>query len=250
MVMPLWDDNPFTKPSKPWVTWGIIALNIFVFMVQVGYGDQEEVIIKSYALTPVALLHPTSLLSMLPADLTLVTYMFLHADFFHILGNMIFLFVFGDDIEEAMGPLRFIAFYLACGIAGALAFAANDPRSVLPLIGASGAVSGVIIAYLMLRPCAKIRVLISFFVVKLDAFWVIGSWAILQLIQLASKSDDDIAYWCHVGGFIAGAVLFPLMRRPGVELFECVERQEEPFEGQPMPNTAALPGASREPTVS
>jgi membrane associated rhomboid family serine protease len=102
MVMPLWDDNPFTKPSKPWMTWGIIALNIFVFMVQVGYGDQEEVIIKSYALTPVALIHPTSLLSMLPADLTLVTYMFLHADIFHILGNMIFLFVFGDDIEEAI----------------------------------------------------------------------------------------------------------------------------------------------------
>jgi membrane associated rhomboid family serine protease len=249
MVMPLWDDNPFTKPMKPWATWGIIALNIIVFIVEVAYGDREEAILKAYALSPVALAHPNSLLSMLPTDLTLVTYMFLHADFFHIFGNMIFLFVFGDDIEEAMGPLRFIVFYLACGIAGALAFAASGPQSAVPLIGASGAVSGVIVAYLMLRPCAKIRVLISFFVVKLDAFWVIGAWAVLQLIQIASKSDDDVAYWCHVGGLIAGAVLFPLMRRPGVELFDCMERQDALFDRQPMPSAAQLPGAPREPTV-
>jgi len=250
MVMPLWDDNPFTKPVKPWATWCIIVLNIIVFIVQVGYGDTaEEAILKAYALTPVALTHPNSLLSMLPTDLTLVTYMFLHADIFHLFGNMIFLFVFGDDIEEAMGSLRFIVFYLACGIAGALIFAASGPQSSLPLIGASGAVSGVIAAYLMLRPCAKIKVLLSFFVIKLDAFWVIGSWAVLQLVQIASQPDDDVAYWCHIGGLAAGVVLFPLMRRPGIELFECIEKQQAPFGGRPMPDAARLPGAPREPTV-
>jgi membrane associated rhomboid family serine protease len=157
--------------------------------------------------------------------------------------------VFGDDVEEAVGPLRFIVFYLACGIAGALVFTASGPQSTIPLIGASGAVSGVIIAYLMLRPCAKIKVLFFYFVFSLDAFWVIGTWAVLQLVHLASQSDDDVAYWCHIGGLMAGAVLLPIMRRPGVDLFECIERQDEPFRGQPMPDTSTLPGAPREPTV-
>jgi membrane associated rhomboid family serine protease len=249
MVMPLWDDNPFTKASKPWITWGIITLNIIVFIVQVGYGDAEEAIVKAYALTPVTLTHPVSILSMLPVDLTLVTYMFLHADIFHLFGNMIFLFVFGDDIEEAMGSLRFVVFYLACGIIGALFFAASSPQSSVPLIGASGAVSGVIVAYLLLRPCAKIKVLFFYFVFSLDAFWVIGSWAVLQVVNLTSQPDDDVAYWCHIGGVAAGAVLFPLMRRPGVELFECIEREETPLDGPPMPDTKGLPGAPREPTV-
>ena len=249
MVMPLWDENPFTKPTKPWVTWGIIALNIVVFIVQVGYGDAEEAIINAYALTPVALTQPVSFLAMLPADLTLVTYMFLHADIFHLFGNMIFLFVFGDDVEEAMGSLRFIVFYLACGIAGALFFTASGPQSTISLIGASGAVSGVIIAYLMLRPCAKIKVLLFYFVFSIDAFWVIGSWAVLQVVHLASQADDDVASWCHIGGLMAGAVLLPLMRRPGVELFECVERQEAPFDEQALPNTTVFPDAPRDPTV-
>lgn len=249
MVMPLWDENPFTKPAKPWVTWGIIAANVVVFMIQASVGeDALDQIFKAYALTPVAITHPTSIISMLPSDLTLVTYMFLHADIFHLLGNMIFLFVFGDDVEEAMGSLRFIVFYFACGIVGALVFAASGPQSTLPLIGASGAVSGVIAAYLMLRPCAKIKVLLFYFVFKLDAFWVIGSWAIMQLLQLASQPDDDVAYWCHIGGLITGAVLFPVMKRDGVELFECIERQEAPRLDS-MPDTSSLPGAPREPTV-
>jgi membrane associated rhomboid family serine protease len=250
MVMPLWDDNPFTKPVKPWVTWGIIALNIVVFMVQAGLGtDGEEAIIRAYALIPVAISHQNTLVGIIPADLPLVTYMFLHADIFHLLGNMIFLFVFGDDIEEAMGALRFIVFYFLCGIAGALAFTLSDPQSSVPLVGASAAISGIIAAYLLLRPCAKIRVLLSYFVVKLSAFWVIGGWAILQLFQLASQSDDGVAYWGHIGGLIAGAALFPLMRRPGVELFECIEPREAPTDGQAMPDSSGLPGAPREPTV-
>jgi membrane associated rhomboid family serine protease len=250
MVMPLWDDNPFSKPVKPWITWGIIALNIVVFFIQVGSGpDGEEAIIKAYALVPTAVVHQNTLRGILPTELTFVSYMFLHADILHLFGNMIFLFVFGDDIEEAMGALRFFAFYLACGVLGAVAFALSDPQSTLPLIGASAAVSGVIAAYLMLRPCAKIRVLLSFIVVRLDAFWVIGGWAILQLFQLASQTDDGVAYWGHIGGLIAGAALFPIMRRPGVELFECMEPWEGPSKEERMPDTSRMPGAPREPTV-
>lgn len=248
MVMPLWDDNPFTKPVQPWVTWGIIALNIIIFVIQAGSGtDGEEAIIKAYALTPLAITQQTSLVAMIPTDLTLVSYMFLHADIFHLFGNMIFLFVFGDDVEEAMGGLRFIAFYLACGITGALAFTASGPQSSLPLIGASGAVSGIIVAYLMLRPCAKIKVLLSYFVVRLDAYWVIGGWAAWQLWQIATHPEDGVAYWCHFGGLAAGAALFPLMRQADVELFKCIEPPEEPDEEPPSSDTSDLPGIPNEP---
>jgi membrane associated rhomboid family serine protease len=249
MVMPLWDENPFTKPIKPWVTWGLIAINIVVFFIEASAGDAETSMLVRYALTPAALTHPTSVFGMLPADISLVTYMFLHADIFHLFGNMIFLFVFGDDVEEAMGSLRFIVFYLACGIAGALVFTLSAAQSAIPLIGASGAVSGVIIAYLMLRPCAKIKVLLFYFVFGLNAYWVIGSWVVLQFLQLASQPEDDVAYWCHVGGLISGAILFPLMRRAGVELFECIDRTPEPYDDPTMPDTSNLPGAPREPTI-
>jgi membrane associated rhomboid family serine protease len=252
MVMPLWDDNPFTKPIKPWVTWGLIALNVAVYGIETGVGSAElEMLIKDYALTPFAVTHPDSLWQMLPADLTFATYMFLHADIFHLIGNMIFLFVFGDDIEEAMGKLRFLAFYLACGIIGALFFVVSASQSAIPLVGASGAVAGVIAAYLLLRPCAKIRVLFFYVVFRLHAYWVVGSWAALQLMQLAAQPEDDVAYWCHIGGVVAGAVLFPLMRRPGVELFECIEPDDTQVlnVAPPMPDASRLPGAPREPTI-
>jgi membrane associated rhomboid family serine protease len=258
MVMPLWDENPFNKPVKPWVTWGLIAINIVVFLIEVGVGDEGLApMIKQFAVTPIALTHPDSLFSMIPSDLTLVTYVFLHGGWLHIISNMIFLFVFGDDIEEAMGPFRFIIFYLACGIVGGLVFAASAPLSSVPLVGASGAVAGILVAYLMLRPCAKIRVL-AFFIIpltfRLSAFWVIGLFVVIQLFQIAAKSDDDVAYWCHIGGLLAGAVLFPLMRNHGVRLFECIEhpdepKQEGPLGGPTTPNITTISGTPREPTV-
>jgi membrane associated rhomboid family serine protease len=255
MVMPLWDENPFNKPVKPWVTWGLIGLNIVVYFIELGAEANESIdaMIKKYAVTPIALTHPDSLAAMIPADLTLVTYMFLHAGFFHLLSNMIFLFVFGDDIEEAMGWLRFTTFYLASGIVGGLVFAASAPTSAVPLVGASGAVSGVLVAYLMLRPCAKIRVLVFVIIplsFRLAAFWVIGLFVVVQLFQIAAKSDDDVAYWCHIGGLLAGLVLFPLMRRPGVKLLECVEHPDEgPWGGRPAPQSTTIAGVPRGPTV-
>ncbi len=136
----------------------------------------------AFAMTPGNITGVPIMPPLVPPYLTLVTSQFLHADFFHLLGNMIFLAIFGDDVEEAMGSLRFIAFYLASGMVAALAFTASSPHSMLPLVGASGAIAGVLAAYLMFRPCQKVLVFIPYFILwfvlrplaRLDAYWVLG----------------------------------------------------------------------------
>jgi membrane associated rhomboid family serine protease len=225
MVLPLYDDNPFKLPVKPIVTWLLILANILMFLAALGAGDAEgEAIATAFGVTPTALLGGVT-----PAPvLTLLTYMFIHADVGHIFGNMIFLWVFGDDVEEALGRLRFLLFYLLCGVIGALVFVASDPTFDGPLIGASGAISGVVIAYVMWRPCAKVTVLVSVIPMRISAFWVIGAFALTQLWNLEATGKSDVAYWCHLGGMLAGAALFPLMRLPGVQLFECVRMPHYP----------------------
>src|SRR4029079_7708700 len=136
----------------------------------------------------------------LPGVVTLFTYTFLHANFLHLFGNMIFLWVFGDDIEAALGHGRFLAFYLGSGAGSALVFIVSDLHSELELIGASGAVAGVIAAYLLYRPCAKVTVLVSVIVVRIAAYWVIGGWVAWQLVEVAMRTEDGVAYWAHVGG--------------------------------------------------
>jgi membrane associated rhomboid family serine protease len=225
MVFPLYDDNPLELPVKPIVTWLLILANVLVFMVELGGSDAEaQAIANAFGVTPTALLGGVT-----PAPvLTLVTYMFIHADIGHIFGNMVFLWVFGDDVEEALGRRRFLLFYFLCGIGGALAFVASDPTFAGPLIGASGAISGVVIAYAMWRPCAKVTVLVSVIPLRIKALWVIGAFLLMQLWNLEATGKSDVAYWCHLGGMLAGAVLFPLMRRPGVQLFECVQMPNYP----------------------
>jgi membrane associated rhomboid family serine protease len=229
MVMPLYDDNPFTLPVKPVVTWLLILANVLVFLVEVGGSDAGmQAIANAFGVTPSALLGGTT-----PAPVfTLLTYMFVHADLSHIFGNMIFLWVFGDDVEEALGRGRFLLFYLLCGIIGGVVFVASDPGFDGPLIGASGAISGVIIGYLMWRPCAKVTVLVTIIPLRISAFWVIGAFVLTQLYNLEATGKSDVAYWCHLGGMVTGAVLFPLMRRRGVVLFECVREPHYPL-GEP-----------------
>ena len=115
-----------------------------------------------------------------------------------------------------------------CGVIGALAFVASDPTFEGPLIGASGAISGVIVAYAMWRPCAKVTVLFGVIPLRIKAYWVIGAFVLTQLWNLEATGKSDVAYWCHLGGMLAGAALFPLMRRPGVQLFECVRMPNYP----------------------
>jgi membrane associated rhomboid family serine protease len=228
MVFPLYDDNPLDLKVAPYVTWGLIALNILIFLVQVSMDSTaSNAMLASFGATPAALVRDVHQSGVLPPEATLVTSMFLHGGWEHLLGNMIYLFVFGDDIEEALGRMRFIAFYLLCGIFAALAFVGLNPHSTTPLIGASGAISGVLAAYLMLRPCAKVSVFVLRAVVRVRAYWAIGGWVLLQLYLFSTAADDGVAYAAHVGGLVVGAGLFLLMRPTGVELFECVEHPGE-----------------------
>ena len=223
MVLPLYDDNPFKLPVKPIVTWLLILANVLVFLVELGGSDAEaQAIANAFGVTP------TALLGGITPVLTLLTYMFIHANAAHVFGNMIFLWVFGDDVEEALGRRRFLLFYLLCGVIGALAFVASDPAFEGPLIGASGAISGVVVAYVMWRPCAKVTVLVAIIPLRISAFWVIGAFALTQLWNLEAAGKSEVAYWCHFGGMAAGAALFPLMRLPGVQLFECVQMPHYP----------------------
>src|SRR2546425_407356 len=234
MVVPLYDDNPFTQPVKPLVTWCLIAANLGVFFYEAGASQAGlDRMIDTFGLTPAALAGDVGVRGWVAAVATLVSYQFFHADIGHLVGNMIFLWVFGDDIERALGRRRFLAFYLLSGAAGGLVFVAYDPHSNVELIGASGAIAGVVIAYVMLRPCAKITVLVGIIPLRISACWVIGLFVILPLLNLRAASKSEVAYWCHFGGMLAGAVLFPLMKPSTVKLFECM---------RPIPDTVVQIG--------
>jgi len=135
--------------------------------------------------------------------------------------------VFGDNIEDALGRGRFLVFYLVCGMAGGAAHALASPGSNVPLVGASGAIAGIVAAYLMLRPCARITVLILGFVpIKLASYWVLGFWVLTQVWHVFSLEKSDTAWWAHVGGLAAGALLITIMRPAGVVLFECMRPED------------------------
>ena len=237
MVVPIYDDNPFTQPIKPIVTWCLIAANLGVYFFEAVASEAGlDRVLEIFSLIPAVFIGDIDARGWVPASGTLVTYQFFHADLGHVLGNMLFLWVFGDDIERALGRGRYLIFYLLSGAVGGLVFVANDPHSKIELIGASGAIAGVVIAYVMLRPCAKITVLLGIIPLRIGAYWVVGLFVILQLWHLGSASKSEVAYWCHFGGMLAGAVLFPLMKPTGVKLFQCL---------QPVPDTVVQIGPSR-----
>jgi membrane associated rhomboid family serine protease len=153
--------------------------------------------------------------------------MFLHGSWMHLGGNMLYLWVFGNNVEDAMGHVRFAIFYLACGAVAALAQAAQEPSSTIPMIGASGAIGGILGAYLLLHPHARILVVVPFgFLIplRIPAFIVLGLWFVIQFIATASSTGDDggggVAYWAHIGGFAAGLVLVLVLKRRDVPLFD------------------------------
>ena len=153
--------------------------------------------------------------------MTLFSYMFFHFDIFHLGGKMLFLCVFGDNVEDALGHFKFLVFYLACGAAGALAHTAMMADSGTPLIGASAGVAGVIAAYLMLHPKVTVWVLVMrIFPVRITAAVALGFWVAIQIIAVMMPQVGPVAWWAHIGGLIAGALLVVIMRRPGVPLFD------------------------------
>jgi membrane associated rhomboid family serine protease len=231
VFIPISDDNPLRSIRFQWVTLGLVVINILVFLGE-AFGDSDGVqaAIASFALTPTDLLQfttgggalaPAGKGLQVPAFITLITYQFLHGGFLHLFSNMLFLWVFGDNIEDAMGHLRFFFFYVLCGIAGGLAHAYMLPSSKLPLIGASGAVAGVIAAYLILHPRVLVWVL-AFRIIplRISAAWVLGIWVVTQFVMVLIQQADQVAWWAHIGGMAAGAILIVFMRRPGVPLFD------------------------------
>jgi len=239
--MPIYDDNPFRMPHRPVITWSLIGLNLLVFLIEISAIPNSDSMISRYGITPAAFIGDGYVPGALSPVLTLVTYMFLHADPGHIFGNMLFLWVFGDDIEEALGRMRFIVFYLLTGALAALAYIASDTQSDVPLIGASGAIAGIVVAYVMLRPCAKVTVLLWIIPLRIAAYWVVGAFVATQIVHLGSASKSEVAYWCHVGGMVAGGVLFVLMRPSGLRLFECIRLPSLPESA----GTAGVLGGAR-----
>ncbi len=223
MVLPLYDEQARKRVSQPYVTWGLVALNVIVFLVEVGSpGATQQKIVHTLGFTPAVLAGDLPNPGALPALLTPLSDMFIHLDWDHLLGNMLFLMIFGDNVEDALGHVRYLAFYVVCSYASDLAYFLSSMHSAVPAVGASGAISGVVAAYVMVRPCAKVEVLIGIIPVAISAYLVIGLFALTQVWSVVSHTQDGIAYWAHIGGLIAGACLLPLLRHPDVVLFECV----------------------------
>ena len=224
MVIPIYDSDPLDQGRRAYVNWMLIVINIAVFLVQINASDDTALAMtRDLALIPAAVTGKVTLGGDLPPILSVFTYMFLHGGWSHIIGNMLFLWVLGDNIEDAMGPLRYFFFYLLCGAAGGIAFLLSGPDTVVPLVGASGAVAGVVAAYLMLRPCAKITFLAFGFVpLRLGSAWVLGAWVLIQIWNVINVHGGETAWWAHIGGLAAGAILTVVLRRPDVTLFECL----------------------------
>jgi membrane associated rhomboid family serine protease len=227
MVFPLYDEQARKRVSQPYVTWGLVALNVVVFIAEVAApGATQQKIVHTLGFTPAILAGDLPNTGPLSAWLTPLTDMFIHLGWDHLLGNMLFLAIFGDNVEDALGHVRYLAFYIACSFASDFAYFLSNMHSTVPAVGASGAISGVVAAYVMIRPCAKVEVLIGIIPVALSAYWVIGLFALAQVWSVVAHTQDGVAYWAHIGGLIAGACLLPLLRHPDVVLFECVREAD------------------------
>lgn len=225
MFIPFHDANTLKHIKVQWVTLALIALNIAVWLLTsleseqaaqattVGLGYIPAIAFGDAVLAPG--------LEIVPEPLTYLTYAFVHAGFWHLASNMIFLWVFGDNVEDAMGHVRFLIFYLVCAAAGALCHGLLTMTSQAPLVGASGAISGVVAAYVMLHPRVRVWVLVFFRVpLPLPAFVPLLLWIGQQFFMLAIAPDGDVSWGAHVGGILAGAFLILVLRRPDVPLFD------------------------------
>ncbi len=214
-MFPIRDHNPSTR--SPWVVRGLILLNVLIYVLTADWGGRMFGLWQWGALYPEAISHGVWLHG-------LVTHMFLHAGIMHIAGNMLFLWVFGDNLEDQLGHFGFLVFYLLGGLAAAGAQIAGDPFSGVPMVGASGAIAAVMGGYLLLFPKARVDILFIFFIVykifTIRAWIVLGFWFAVQLLNSLGGSADGVAYWAHAGGFLAGlALMAPHFLRLGGPLF-------------------------------
>ncbi|RMH09064.1 MAG: rhomboid family intramembrane serine protease [Nitrospirae bacterium] len=227
-MIPLHDDNP--TEITPVVTIGLIVTCVLVFLYQVSLPyPQSQAFIYQYGAIPAVVLGYAELppeLRSLPPYGSLVSCMFLHGGWMHLIGNMLYLWIFGNNIEDSMGHLRFIVFYVTCGILAALSHAFIDPMSEVPMVGASGAISGVLGAYLLLFPRAQVMVLIplGFFtrIMYVPAALVLGLWFLMQVLSggmSLGRQGGGVAFFAHIGGFLAGMLLIGFFKHPHVRFF-------------------------------
>ncbi|MCX5754377.1 MAG: rhomboid family intramembrane serine protease [Candidatus Krumholzibacteria bacterium] len=227
MFLPLKDINPTHR--RPVATYTLIAANVAVFIYQISLGSRlGSAFVASYGATPFEITHMTDLVGQVkaglpllhfpgthPIFLTLLTSMFIHGGFAHLGGNMLFLWIFGNNVEDLLGPVRFVLFYLLCGLAAHALHIASNPSSMVPTVGASGAISGVLGAYLVAFPRARVLTLVflGFFIrmAVLPAFVIIIYWFVIQFVlalaSLGGTGEGGVAWFAHVGGFLAGIAL-------------------------------------------
>jgi membrane associated rhomboid family serine protease len=219
ILLPLRDENPVR--GVPWVTGLLVLANVAAFVWQLSQGDQLAV--RELGLVPAVVLGPQGNFPF-PPSATLVTSMFLHGSVLHLAGNLVYLWVFGNNVEDVLGSVRFLAFYLLAGFAGHAAHVAVNPASLVPTVGASGAVAGILAAYLIRFPGARVHSLLFLFIflrwVRLPAAAVIGYWLVLQVVfglaEIRGGSGAGIAWFEHLGGFSGGALLFLGARAAGI----------------------------------
>ena len=218
---PFSDDNPTT--SRPYVCYCLIGICAFVFLWQNSLPTNlSNEAVYNFGVVPAALLGNQE--SYISPILSVFTSMFMHGSWMHLIGNMVFLWIYGDNIEDSMGRGRFIIFYLLSGIGAAYLQAIIDPSSSIPMIGASGAIAGVLGGYLLLHPKANVNVLIWIIifisVIRIPAFIVLGFWIIGQFFNASFGSEGGVAYFAHIGGFVAGMILIPFFKRADISLFQ------------------------------
>ncbi len=207
-MMPLGDDNSLRK-TFPVVTYFLIVVNVLVFLLELSLG---EVFIEKWAFVPARFQNDPS-----GNFATIFTSMFMHGGWFHLFGNMLYLWIFGDNVEDAFGSGKYLGFYLICGVGAVFSQMMFNPGSTLPNVGASGAIAGVLGSYILLFPRTNIRVLVGNVITAMPALLVIGVWFVLQFLSgvdslSAAQDVGGVAYMAHIGGFVAGLVLTLLFR--------------------------------------
>jgi membrane associated rhomboid family serine protease len=216
-LIPIGDDNVQGGPPAL-VTWAFIGLNVLAFFLELSQPSAAlQSFITAWGVVPkeYSTGHDIAPLIPLPFWSTLVTSMFLHGGWMHLLGNCLYLWVFGNNVEDSMGRLRFLIFYVLCGLTGAAAQVLASPASPVPMIGASGAISGVLGAYLWLYPRVRVRLLIGIFLVPLPAYLVLLFWIGTQILMAQASrihAEGGVAVWAHIGGFAAGLFLVHFFR--------------------------------------
>jgi membrane associated rhomboid family serine protease len=222
-MFPIGDDDQGSGGGPAIVTIALIVLNVLVFLLELGQGSEASLqsFITAWGVVPreYSVGHDLPPLIPLPFWATLITSMFLHGGWMHLGGNMLYLWIFGDNLERAMGSVKYLVFYIVCGTAAGLAHIAFSSGSAVPSVGASGALSGVLGGYLLLFPHNRVRVLTRVGVTSVPAIVVLGFWIVIQLISqvgsIGHTSEGGVAYMAHIGGFVAGLVLVKLFaRRP------------------------------------